>query len=194
MPLSGHTKTANECFIEQLYHLHYGKIVHYANHFLRDIETSKEMAQEAIISLWQKRETLDINGNIEYYLLSTVRNKVFNLLRHRQRVAARMGDKVSINDNLGIIALSDSSADKILHSELSGIIAKTIKSMNSKVRDTFILCREQGLSYKEIAQDLQVSVKTVEYRMSKALEILRAALADYLVSFLLFCYFLGEYV
>ena len=189
MPSHNHIKTANELFIEQLYYLHYGKIVNYANHFLRDVETAKEIAQEAIISLWQKRDTLDINGNIEYYLLSTVRNKVFNLLRNRQRVSARMGKKVSINDHLGIIALSDSSADNVLQSELTGIIAKTIESMSPAVKNTFILCREQGLSYKEIALESQISIKTVEYRISKALEALRTALADYLPVFILFYFF-----
>ena len=184
-------KTVNERFIEQLYHSHFWKAVNYANHFLNDLETAKEVAQEAMISLWQKREQLDIDGNVAYYLLSTVRNKVFNLLKHRQRVIQRMGNQVSINDRLGMIALSDSSADKLIHSELSETIAKTINSMGSKISATFLLCREQGLSYKEVAKKLNVSVKTVEYRISKALDILRSALSDYLVLFILLPFFLG---
>jgi len=181
--------TVNERFIEQLYHSHYWKAVHYANHFLKDLETAKEMAQEAMISLWQKRETLEITGNVAYYLLSTVRNKVFNYLKHKQRVAARMGNQISINDRLGMIALSDSSADKVIYAELSGLIAKTIDSMNAKIRTTFMLCREHGLPYKEIAKELNVSVKTVEYRISKALDLLRFALSEYLVILFLVYFF-----
>ena len=155
------------------------------------METAKEMTQEAIISLWQKRDKLDVTGNIEYYLLSTVRNKVFNLLKHKQRVAARMGKKVSVSDKLAIMALSDSSADIVIQTELSSIVAKTLDSLGPKIKNTFVLCREQGLSYKEVAKELNISVKTVECRISKALETLRSALVDYITIFILLYFFLG---
>jgi len=191
MSLSPNIQTVNEHFIEQLYLSHYWKAVNYANHFLKDVETAKEMAQEAMISLWQKRDQLDIAGNVAYYLLSTVRNKAFNLLKQKQRIAQRMGNPVSVSDRLGMIALGDSSADKVIHAELSATIAKTIDAMSSKISTTFLLCREEGLSYKEVAQKLNVSVKTVEYRISKALDILRSVLSEYLILIILLYNFLG---
>jgi len=184
-------KTASEGLIEKLHHLYYWKTVNYANYFLKDLETSKEMAQEAMISLWLKRDQLDTTGNIEYYLLSTVRNKALNLLKHRRRVAAKMGHKISVTDKLAEIALSDSPADTVIFSELSATIDKTIDGMNQHIKTTFLLCREQGLSYKEIAKELNISVKTVEYRISRALEILRSALGEYFLLLFILFFFLG---
>lgn len=174
------SKSVNEKFVEHIYDLYYWKAVNYANTFLRDIEISKEITQDAFISLWEKRDSLDLSKNVECYLLAAVRNKVFNLLRKRQRVAKSMGQEVSITDRLNIIALNDSSSDKVISTELMQIINKTLKSMKPEISQTFLLCREEDLSYKEVAVRKNVSVKTVEYRISKALKIMRLALADYL--------------
>ncbi len=177
---TGNFKSVNEQYIEKIYVAHYWRAVNYANQFLRDKETAKEIAQDAFISLWEKRESLDLERNVEYYLLSTVRNKVFNLLRERQRRAGRMGIEVPVNDRLNVLALTDYTSEKMICSELSQIIRKTLNSMPAKIKETFLLCREEELSYKEVADKLGVSVKTVEYRISKSLVILREALRDYL--------------
>jgi len=173
-------KSVNEQYIEKIYVTHYWRAVNYANQFLRDKELSREMAQDAFISLWEKRESLDLNNNVEYYLLSTVRNKVFNHLRHKQRRAKHMGEELPVSDRLNLITLSDFSSERLLYSELSSILRNTLNEMTPSIRETFLLCREEELSYKEIADKLGVSVKSVEYRISKALAILREALGDYL--------------
>ncbi len=173
-------RSVNDRYIEKIYVTHYWRAVNYANQFLRDGELAREIAQDAFISLWEKRESLDPENNIEYYLLSTVRNKVFNHLRTKQRRAKHMGEELPVSDRLNLITLGESSSERLLYSELSAILKKTINGMSPIIRDTFLLCREEELGYKEIAQKLGVSVKTVEYRISKALVILREELRDYL--------------
>ncbi len=173
-------RSVNEQYIEKVYVAHYWRAVNYANQFLRDLELAREIAQDAFISLWEKRESLDPENNIEYYLLATVRNKVFNHLRTKQRRARRMGEELPVSDRLNLITLEDSSSERLLYKELSGILRNTINGLSPAIRETFLLCREEELSYKEVAQKLGVSVKTVEYRVSRALVVLRDALGDYL--------------
>lgn len=91
-----------------------------------------------------------------------------------------MGEELPVSDRLNLITLEDSSSEKLMYKELSGILRNTINGMSPAIRETFLLCREEELSYKEVAQRLGVSVKTVEYRVSKALVLLRDALRDYL--------------
>jgi RNA polymerase sigma-70 factor (ECF subfamily) len=91
-----------------------------------------------------------------------------------------MGEELPVSERLNLIGLEDSSSEKLLYSELSAILKKTLNEMTPSIRETFLLCREEELSYKEIADKLGVSVKSVEYRISKALAILREALGDYL--------------
>lgn len=119
-------RSVNEGYIEKIYVTHYWRAVNYANQFLRDGELAREIAQDAFISLWEKRESLDPENNIEYYLLSTVRNKVFNQLRTKQRRAKHMGEELPVSDRLNLITLGESSSERLLYSELSAILKKTI--------------------------------------------------------------------
>lgn len=176
---------AIELYIEQVYKSYYRKAVNYANQFLKDTELSKEMAQEAFVSIWEKRDVLDIHCNIEYYLMATVRNKALNHLKHKQRVASRMGTEVSVSDRLSIIALNDDSSQKVICKELSDIVDKTLDTMSPDIRETFLMSREEGLSYKEIAEKSNVSIKTIEYRITKALKLLTAQLSEFLTILLL---------
>lgn len=177
---------AIELYIEQIYNLYYKKTVNYANLFLKDIELAKGIAQEAFISIWERRDILADKNNIEYYLLVTVRNKALNLLKHKQRKAKKMGSEVPVSDRLSIIALSDDSSQKVLCKEISDIVDTTLNSMSAEIRNTFLMSREEGLSYKEIAERAGVSVKTVEYRITKALKLLTKNLSEFLTVLLLF--------
>jgi len=166
--------------MERLYIDHYWRAVNYAFQFLRDSELSREIAQEAFMSLWLKRESLDPEKNVEYYLMSTVRNKVFNHIRDKKRRAERMGEQLEINDRLNLIALSELASEKVLYQEALSIFRTARKTLPPKILETFLLCRDQELTYKEIAEKQGISVKTVEYRIGKALAILKEALAEYL--------------
>lgn len=173
-------KGVNEQYLARLYETHYMLCVNYANQFLRDMELAKEMAQEAFVALWLKRESLDSNNNVEYYLLATVRNNVFNHLRKKQRIANKMGTQMPVNDRLSLIAIEDDVSERLLHNELRRELNKALKKIPQIFSETFVLSREFRLSYKEIAAKQGISVKTVEYRMSKALQIIKNELAEFL--------------
>lgn len=170
----------NEELIEQLYTLLYPKCVNYAYIYLKDRTLSEDIVQEAIMSLWQKRDEIDPDGNIEYYLLSTVRNKALNHIRDNQTKAISLGQEIPVHERLALIALSSTMPDTFTYEEMSRVVDKTVNSMNSKISSTFLLHKVKNMSYKEISVVQDISVKSVEYRISKALKILRNALKEYL--------------
>ncbi|NCC46655.1 MAG: RNA polymerase sigma-70 factor [Bacteroidia bacterium] len=166
---------------EVLYKKNFRRAVFYCNQYVRDMEVSRGIAQDAFINLWEKRESLDMfGGNPEYYLMTIVRNLAINSIRKKMREAKRAGIKVSVDDQINAISLSQQPTDLATYKEMSAIIDSTMESMPQKVKEVFLLSREQELTYPQIAEKLGVSVKTVEYRLSKALAIFRRKLSGYM--------------
>lgn len=147
---------------------------------MKDKDLAHEIVQESFISVWERRNKLDINANIEYYILSTVRNKAFNHLKKKKSELEKMGQSMSVSDRLTYIAIEEDASQLIISKELTNRIRKTLDQMPKDVKDTFLLNREKGLTYKEIAEVYDVSVSTIEYRISKALRILTISLSEFL--------------
>jgi RNA polymerase sigma-70 factor (ECF subfamily) len=165
---------------EKLYKKYYKKALNYAFQYIGDIEPSKGIVQESFINLWEKRRYLDYDNNTEYYILTIVRNKALNYLRDKARRTKRIGETLNIDDNINIIALSYTNTDNTSYLEIQHIIRNTIEKLPPKIKDTFLLSRDKKLTNKEIAQKQNISIKTIEYRISKALSKLKLNLADYL--------------
>jgi len=165
---------------EKLYKKYYKKALNYAFQYIGDIETSKGIVQESFINLWEKRRSLDHDNNTEYYILTIVRNKALNYLRDKARKTKRIGEAVNIDDNINIIALSYTNTDNTSYLEIHHIIRDTIEKLPPKIKNTFLLSRDKKLTNKEIAEKENISIKTIEYRISKALIMLKINLADYL--------------
>jgi RNA polymerase sigma-70 factor (ECF subfamily) len=181
-----------EADFELLYRKSFLKAVNYCIKYVRDSNTSREIVQNAFVNLWERRETIDTrSGNPEYYLLTSVRNLAFNYLRNRKRETEKIGREISLDDKINIISLSQDPCDETTFREISGIIDKTIASLPEKIHIVFVLSREKHLTYPEIAKELGISVKTVEYRIGKALVIFRKKLAEYLPLFIYLSFSLG---
>lgn len=165
---------------EHLYKLYYSKAVFFANQYLRDEETSREIVQDAFMALWEKRETLNEELSIQALILTIVKNRCLNLLR--KRIAERKyADRLTAReDMINYRALGDDSASSLHLMELEQLTKETLTEMPEKMREVFRMNRDEELTYAEIAQKLDVSVKTIEYRMSKALLLFREKLKDYL--------------
>ena len=173
-------ETIDIVLFEKLYKKYYKKALSYAYQYIRDIETSKGIVQESFINLWEKRRSLDYDNNTEYYILTIVRNKALNYLRDKTRRTRRIGEPVNIDDNINIIALSYTNTDNSSYTEIQHIIRNTIETLPPKIKNTFLLSRDKKLTNKEIAEKLNISIKTIEYRIGRALSKLKLNLADYL--------------
>ena len=159
----------------KVYYEHFPGLCDFANVFVKDEEDAKELVQDVFFSIWNKRETWQPKGSIQSYLYKAVKNRALDFLKH-QKVARGWSENVRNTVSLNM----QSPEDDFCHSELSDIIEESINRMPEKRKVIFLLSREHGLTYKEIADTLQLSVKTVETQMGRAIKSLRKRLGAYL--------------
>jgi len=154
---------------------YYQPLCNYAYSFLQDKEEAEEIVQSTFISVWEKRETLSIRTSAKSYLYAMVRNACLNVIKH-EKIKQRY-----VNEELAMASPGyESVAHAVTSSELEGRIQEAIETLPEQCRLVFKLSRFEDLKYSEIAEQLNISVKTVENHMGKALKIMREQLKDYL--------------
>ena len=160
---------------EKLFKANYSKLCSYANLFLNDPDAAEDVVQEVFFKLWKNRGELQISTTIKSYLYRAVRNGCMNVIDHISvREAYKIVNEEDIKDSEGNLI------DETIVTELEQRIKETIDLLPAERRKIFILSRFEGLKYREIADQLNISVKTVENQMYQALKFLREKLADYL--------------
>lgn len=168
-------KSGNKLAFDQLFRKYYGYLCNYANQFLKDQEAAEEVVQDIFFKLWQNRTGLDIEVSIKSYLFRTVQNTCLNQLKH-QKVK-----ETYQSYHQRQIELQEQQVHTLAEeNELSHIIDEAINQLPEERKKVFKLSRFEELKYKEIAEKLGISIKTVEAQMGKALKQLRVSLADYL--------------
>lgn len=157
---------------DKLFRKWYPSLVAYAGHFLPR-EDAEDVVQDIMFSMWKNASTTCICGELGPYLHSAVRNRCLNIL-DRKVLKSRYHSSVRQS------VLDSFAGDSYLSlSELSSRLTKALAALPEEQRAAFLKSRSEGLKYEEIARDGGVSVKTVEYRISKALRALRLALAEW---------------
>jgi RNA polymerase sigma-70 factor (ECF subfamily) len=163
----------NESSYEELFRKWYAPLCKMIFRILKDKDHTEDIVQEVFIKLWEKREDLSIDISLKSYLYRAAINAAYNYLEKNKRYP-----KLSIEE-LTIEIVSPSQAENDIHAkELETKINNTLASLPEGCREVFILSRQEGLSYKEIAETLAISIKTVENQMGKALRIFREKLFD----------------
>ena len=167
-----------------LFHTCYEKLHRYAYTLLQDSEEANDIVQSAFTRLWEKRESVTFDADIQGYLYTSVHNLSLNHIRKgrsKTRYLQYKGSQPAYFPGSG-------ADDKALATELAFRIMQATEALPEQCRIIFLKSREEGKKYAEIAAELGIAVKTVEAQMSKALRLLRAELADYLVLILLLMY------
>ena len=152
----------------------YPVLVRVAAAVLYDTDAAEEVAQDVLVQLWQRRHVVDVDTPLKAYLLRAVRNRALNHLRHL-KVRREAEPEVELTYNAPLTADMPSGAQ-----ELSAAARLAVSQLPPRCREIFELSRVDGLTYAEIAEALDLSQKTVEAQMGKALRILRERLADWL--------------
>jgi RNA polymerase sigma-70 factor, ECF subfamily len=168
---------------EALFKNYYSSLCSYANQFLKDIDASEEVVQEVMFRIWTNRESLVIDSSMKSYLFRAVRNGSFNVMKHLKVREEYRSWREHQGDDSHL-----SKEDEMIASELEQKIREAIDKLPMERRKVFIMSRYDGLTYGQIAEKLNISVKTVENQMGKALKTLRVELSDYLPWIVLFCY------
>ena len=167
----------------ELFNEYYERIVRFAKSYVRDLPIAEDFASEAFAAFWENRDILSGETNPKAYILTIVKNKCINHLKHEQ---IRLKAEKEINShsewvlttNLNTLEACD--PDFIFSDEIQQILNETLEKMPQKTRRIFFLNRFEGLSYNEIALKMDVSPKTIEFHISKALRALRIALKDFI--------------
>lgn len=168
-------RQGDEQVFETIFRTYYERLCNYANTILNDMDEAEEMVQGAFLTVWEKHDTLEIHTSVKSYLYRAVHNSCLNRVKH-YKVRKTYGDSVKNQTEL----LHDDASQDLIGSELDAIVANAIDSLPDQCKLVFKLSRFENLTYAEIAEQLGISVKTVENHMVKALKVLREKLKDYL--------------
>ena len=160
---------------EMIFKTYYQLLCNYAYGFVQDRDEAEEIVQTTFLSVWEKRESLAIHTGVKPYLYAMVRNAALNLIKH---------EKIKQQHAAVEMAVAEKSVESVtrtvMASELEERILKALNKLPEQCRLVFKLSRFEELKYAEIAEQLNISVKTVENQMGKALRIMREQLKDYL--------------
>jgi len=154
---------------------HYQPLCNYAYTFVQDRDEAEEIVQSAFLSVWEKRESLEIRTSLKSYLYTMVRNACLNVIKHKKIKQKHVNEELAIADRS-----HESVSQRVYSSELEQRIQVSMEKLPEQCRLVFKLSRFEELKYAEIADQLNISVKTVENQIGKALKIMREELKDYL--------------
>jgi RNA polymerase sigma-70 factor (ECF subfamily) len=142
--------------------------------------TAEDLVQDLFFRFWEKRHQLDIQGELGPYLRRMAVNEGLGYLRKNKKYSIE-----DIEEQYNLSA--DGGTDSLqLHNDLQKAVQDALTHLPPKCRTVFSLSRFEGLSYREIGEEMNISIKTVENQMGKALKVMRALLKDYLPALLIF--------
>lgn len=166
---------------EDLFREHFTGLCYFAQKYLGDMDSSKDIVHSVFVKIWENRHEFEFEKPAKSYLFTSVYNRSMNFIRDHKKFAA------AENDEIHSASLETGEFSDIMEvAELEGRIKQAISKLPEKCRQVFELNRFEGKKYAEIAEHLNISVKTVENQMSKALRVMREELKDYLYILILF--------
>ncbi len=156
----------------------YSRLFNFANGYLTNEENSKEVLQDVFLKLWDNRRKLAENTNLNAYLFTLTRNRCIDIIRRERLMLQFQTDKQEeyrrLTENQD--ALSDPILDDLFVMEIQTEINRVVSALPEQCRNVFVLSRSNGMKNKEIGQTLDLSEKTVESHLTKALKTIRQAL------------------
>lgn len=175
-PIAYRIKLGDEQAFELLFRRYYVRLHGFVNKFLKDQDLAHDIAQDAFAKIWEGREDIDPENYLHSYLFMIAKNLSLNRLK-RLKTESKY---IEIYRYVYIDHSHPSAHESLITRELEEIVANAVGKLPPGCRNVFELCRNEGLKYREIAEVLKISVKTVETQMSKAYRIIRLELDGYL--------------
>ena len=166
---------------EMFFRTYYQPLCNYAYSFIHDKDEAEEIVQSTFLSVWEKRDSLEIRTSLKSYLYTMVRNTSLNVIKHEKIKQKYVGEALALEERS-----HEGVAQAVISSELEERIQQAIQVLPEQCRMVFKLSRFEELKYAEIAEELGISIKTVENHMGKALKIMREQLKDYLPILIVF--------
>ena len=162
---------------EQLYNQYFLHLCNFSDQYVYDSEISKDIVQKIFIGLWERRSEINPDQSIKSYLFTAVKNRCLNYIRDHKKYRSRVLD-LECGD-FDLWQDSDHSVSEL--DDLKMQIDQALQDLPEKCRLVFQMSRFEEMKYKDIALKLEISEKTVEAHMTKALKSLRNSLQKYLI-------------
>lgn len=164
-------KWLDEQMFEMLFNRYWEDLFGFCRRHIGDIEHSREIIQDVFLSLWDRREHLDIQVNIGHYLFSAVR---FKIAKHFREASYREQKMLTVREKFS--DMTNNTEESIYYHDLNEQLNLLLLKLPERCRDVYKLSRNEGLSISEIASKLCIAEKTVEAHLTKALKLLSAGI------------------
>lgn len=167
---------------ELLFKTYYAPLCLFVRQYISDLDEGEEIVQGFFLKLWEDRNKIIIATTVRSYLYGAIKNRCLNYIKHQKIKQQHVSEVLNTN------ASEKHASNFFMEVDLMKKIEASIDSLPPRRKEIFVLSREQGLKYREIAEKLGISIKTVEAQMGQALKDLREKLKDYkqlLVSFII---------
>lgn len=168
--LDGLKRSDTKAF-EDLFDLYYADLVMFCGSYIRNLHQCEDIVSGLFANLWERRESLVIGKSLKAYLLNSVRNRALNEIRH-DKVKSEHAARVSRDSVLEVYDVED----YVLYTDMRRIMDKAVESMPEKIRESYVMYRDCGMKSSEIARKMNVTQRTIELRICRALSILRKCL------------------
>lgn len=177
----------DESAFYELYALYKNRLMFFAMKFLKSKEFAEDVFQDAFTSVWQNRRFLNPDSPFAPYVYTIVKNRILNLLAGIEKEQQLKNIILS-----GSVDMTNDTEDKILDDDLNQLLEKALLDLTSQQRRIFDMSRKEMKSHKEIAEELNISVYTVQQHISASLKVIRSYLVKYSGTYadllvLLFC-------
>ena len=169
---------------EMAYKQYFSMLIGFAFQYVEDGDVAEDVVQEVFSNIWNQSDKLEIQTNLKSYLFGAVRNACLNHLRH-QKVVETHAKETAHGEH-------QNQEEFLEMDELREKIDQALEQLPDKRREIFELSRFEGKKYHEIAEELDISVKTVETQMSRALKVMREVLGSYLLYLMVFYWIISE--
>ncbi|MDR0970353.1 MAG: RNA polymerase sigma-70 factor [Lentimicrobiaceae bacterium] len=170
-------KQGNREMFDRIFRLYYVQLTNYCMYYVADRDVAEELVQSFFVKLWMRHEDFEIKISLKSYLFKSVCNYAYSYLawqKHHKELNKKAAENLSISE-------MENPFEKLNEKELENLIQQAIEALPEKRREVFLMSRNEGLKNKEIADRLNISVKTVENQMTKALEQLRKVVGQLLL-------------
>lgn len=165
-------KDGDKKALTELYNTFWKPLFIASYNILKNKEVCEEIIQDVFIEIWNRRDDLEIKISLQSYLYACVRYKVFAEFRKNKII------RVELFEDLNTRFQHATPETKVMYKELELHIASVVENLPEKCQNVYKLSRNEHLTHKEIAQQLNISTKTVENHITNALKVLRTSLGS----------------
>ncbi len=173
MTLTESSRKINAGVFESLFREYFYSLVSFSSHMVSDPEAAKDIVHNVFVNLWETRDNFHLETSMKSWLFTSVRNRSLNYLRDNRKFFRNDPNAEIKTENTVIV-----EPDPLEISEMEGRVRTALDKLTDACRKIFRMTRYDGLKYREVAEKLGISQKTVETQMTRAFRILREELKD----------------